>query len=82
MLADPLGSTPTHQLIENYADDQALFIKDFSSALFKMLSNGYTNLVDSPYIIVPDKCTIPESSTNLFICNSGSGESGGTNTEG
>ena len=82
MLADPLGSTPTHQLIENYADDQALFIKDFSSALFKMLSNGYTNLVDSQYIIAPDKCTIPESSTSLFICNSGSGESGGTNTGG
>ena len=48
-LAVPEGSTPLHEIVEEYADDQDAFIRDFIPALEKMLSNGYesSDLQDS-----------------------------------
>ena len=48
-LAVPEGSTPLHQIVEEYAEDQDAFIRDFIPTLEKMLSNGYdsSDLQDS-----------------------------------
>ena len=48
-LAVPEGSTPLHQIVEEYAEDQDAWIRDFIPALEKMLANGYnsTDLQDS-----------------------------------
>jgi hypothetical protein len=48
MLAEPPGSTPLSQIVEEFADDQDAWLNDFVPALEKMLSNGYTSLDDGP----------------------------------
>lgn len=53
----PPGSTPLHQVFEEYAADQQLWLDEFVPALEKMLSNGYDTLV-----------TGPDQTTNVF-CN-------------
>lgn len=42
-LSVPAGSTPLHQVVEEYADDNNAFFRDFVPTLEKMLSNGYSN---------------------------------------
>ena len=42
-LAVPEGSTPLHQIVEEYAEDQDAWIRDFIPALEKMLANGYNS---------------------------------------
>ena len=37
----PAGSTPLHQIFEEYATDQDKWMDDFVPAFEKMLSNGY-----------------------------------------
>ena len=46
----PDGSTPLHEIFEEYATDQQKWVNDFVPTLEKMLSNGYANgeLVDGP----------------------------------
>ena len=46
----PDGSTPLHEIFEEYAADQQKWINDFVPTLEKMLSNGYAEneLVDAP----------------------------------
>ena len=46
----PKGSTPLHQIFEEYAADQQKWVNDFIPTLEKMLSNGYkdNDLVDAP----------------------------------
>ena len=73
LLSDPPLSTTTSDFIENYTDDQALFVEDFSSALVKMLSNKYTSLVDAPYTITQGECSIPEGDSGMFSCTAGNG---------
>jgi len=48
MHAEPVGSTPLHELVEEFADDKKAFFHAFVPAFEKMLSNGYTNLIPSP----------------------------------
>ncbi len=40
-MEEPAGSTPLHQIFEEYAASQEAFARDFVPALEKMLSNGY-----------------------------------------
>lgn len=49
-IESPAGSTPLHEIVEEYADSQEAWIRDFVPALEKMLSNGYAqqDLVDGP----------------------------------
>ena len=50
-LAIPEGSTPVHQVLEEYAKDQDKWVQDFLPTYQKMLANGYSDgeLQDSPY---------------------------------
>ena len=41
-IADPPGSTPMYQVVEEYADSNEKFFADFYPTLEKMLMNGYT----------------------------------------
>ena len=49
-LEEPPGSgEPLHTIFEEYADDQAAWMRDYVPAMEKMLANGYeTGLVDAP----------------------------------
>jgi len=40
-MSDPPGTTPMHQIVEEYANDNAKFLSDFMRAMEKMLVNGY-----------------------------------------
>ena len=40
-IADPPGSTPMYQVVEEYADSNEKFFSDFFPVLEKMLMNGY-----------------------------------------
>ena len=40
-IEEPAGSTPLHQVFEEYAKDQDAWIGEFVPTLEKMLSNGY-----------------------------------------
>ena len=48
-MAFPPGSTPSADLIDLYAEDQAAWVQDFSTALVAMLANKNLQLVDSGY---------------------------------
>ncbi|CAE7034834.1 APX1 [Symbiodinium sp. CCMP2592] len=41
-IADPPGSTPMYQVVEEYADSNEKFFSDFFPVLEKMLKNGYS----------------------------------------
>ena len=49
-LQEPLGSTPLHEVFEEYADDQQAWVNDYVPTFEKMISNGYsdTDLKDAP----------------------------------
>ena len=49
-IADPPGSTPMYQVVEEYADSNEKFFSDFFPVLEKMLMNGYdaSDLVVAP----------------------------------
>ena len=83
LMAFPSGSTPSADLIDLYADDQAAWVEDFSVALVAMLANKELQLVDSGYTAQSSSCNIPKEDGE-FICepshSTGSGGSG--NTEG
>ena len=49
LMAFPPGSTPSADLIDLYAEDQAAWVQDFSTALVAMLANKNLQLVDSGY---------------------------------
>ena len=55
----PDGSTPLHEIFEEYASDQQKWVNDFVPALEKMLSNGYNDedLVDAPDQYTGIQCT-------------------------
>ena len=40
-LQEPEGSTPLHEIVEEYANDQDAFVRDFIPVFEKMLANGY-----------------------------------------
>ncbi len=40
-LEEPAGSTPLHEVFEEYADSQDAWIGEFIDVLEKMLANGY-----------------------------------------
>ena len=58
-LAIPEGSTPVHQVFEEYAKDQDKWVQDFLPTYQKMLANGYSDgeLQDSPYQFDRYVCT-------------------------
>ena len=83
LMAFPSGSTPSADLIDLYADDQAAWVEDFSVALVAMLANKELQLVDSGYTAQSSSCNIPKEDGE-FICepshSTGSGGSGNTAT--
>eukprot|EP00408_Alexandrium_pacificum_P017718 CAMPEP_0171189598 /NCGR_PEP_ID=MMETSP0790-20130122/18428_1 /TAXON_ID=2925 /ORGANISM="Alexandrium catenella, Strain OF101" /LENGTH=694 /DNA_ID=CAMNT_0011654713 /DNA_START=38 /DNA_END=2123 /DNA_ORIENTATION=+ len=64
MRANPPESTPVYQIVEEYADSQAAWIRDFVPAYEKMLANGYaaTDLAAGP-----DRWTRVACSDRLFF---------------
>ena len=57
--AEPAGSTPLYQIMEEYANDQTAWINDFIPAMEKMLHNGYTSLTDGPDYHANVYCPLP-----------------------
>ena len=55
----PEGTTPMHEIFEEYAADQQKWVNDFVPTLEKMLSNGYQydDLVDAPDQYTGIECT-------------------------
>ena len=47
-LAEPAGSTPLHEIMDEYANNQTAWINDFIPTMEKMMRNGYTNLAEAP----------------------------------
>ena len=49
-LQEPIGSTPLHEVFEEYAADQQKWVNDYVPTFEKMISNGYTDgeLQDAP----------------------------------
>ena len=49
-LQEPIGSTPLHEIFEEYANDQQKWINDYVPTFEKMISNGYEDedLQDAP----------------------------------
>jgi hypothetical protein len=43
--AEPPGSQPLHEIVEEFADDKQAFMDVFVHSMAKMLANGYTGLV-------------------------------------
>lgn len=65
-LERPPGSTPLHEILEEYADSQSNWIRDFVPTLEKMLANGYASgeLHDGP-----DQWSDVQCSTDRFwVC--------------
>ena len=58
-LAEPAGSTPLYQIMEEYANDQTAWINDFIATMEKMLRNGYTSLDNGPNYHDDVFCPIP-----------------------
>merc|ERR1712223_22168 len=60
-LEEPPGSgEPLHTIFEEYADDQAAWMRDYVPAMEKMLANGYeTGLVDAPDFTTGVVCPFP-----------------------
>ena len=59
-LAEPLGSTPLYEIMEEYADDQTAWINDFIPTMEKMMRNGYpAGLTDAPNHHQNVKCDLP-----------------------
>ena len=79
-MAFPPGSTPSADLIDLYADDQAAWVEDFSTALVAMLANKNLQLVDSGYTAQSSSCNIPNEDGQL-TCNPVSSTGGGGDTE-
>merc|ERR1712137_726467 len=59
-LEEPPGSgDPLHLIFEEYADDQAAWMRDYVPAMEKMAANGYENLVDAPDFTTGVVCPFP-----------------------
>jgi len=60
-LEEPPGSgEPLHTIFEEYADDQAVWMRDYVPVMEKMLANGYeTGLVDAPDFTTGVVCPFP-----------------------
>ena len=48
----PKGSTPLHQIFEEYAAENQKWIEDFIPAFEKMLSNGYAKYIFTTQIVL------------------------------
>ena len=79
-MAFPPGSTPSADLIDLYADDQAAWVEDFSTALVAMLANKNLQLVDSGYTSRSSSCNFPNED-GQFTCNPVNNTGGGGDTE-
>ena len=75
-MAFPPGSTPSADLIDLYADDQAVWVEDFSTALVAMLANKNFQLVDSGYTAHSSSCSFPNEDGE-FTCNPVNNSTGG-----
>ena len=59
MLAEPPGSTPTSTIMDEYANNQTLWIDDYTVAHEKMIRNGYESLHYAPDIHTNLVCPPP-----------------------
>ena len=57
--AEPAGTTPLYQIMEEYANDQTVWINHYIPAMEKMLRNGYTSLTDGPDYHADVYCPLP-----------------------
>ena len=59
-LAEPAGSTPTSQIMDEYANNQTTWINDFIRTMEKMMANGYSvRLNNAPDHNANVNCPIP-----------------------
>jgi len=59
-IAEPPGSTPVSEIMEEYANDQATWINDYILVFEKMMRNGYPNgLSDGPDYHTDVICPLP-----------------------
>ena len=59
-LAEPVGSTPTSQIMDLYANSQSTWINDYIPTMEKMMRNGYSaGLTNSPDHNANVFCPIP-----------------------
>ena len=65
--AEPAGSTPLYQIMEEYADDQTVWINDFIPTMEKMLRNGYTSLSNGPDYHADVNCPIPSLIEKKYV---------------
>jgi len=68
MLQEPPGSEPLYKIMEDFAQNQDHFIRDFVLAMEKMLSNGYQNLALAPDHWTGIECVRPKYEYNGYSC--------------
>jgi len=68
--ADPSGSTPMHQIVEEYADSNEKFLADFVPTFEKMLRNGYAahELESAPMASFECPAQAPYAATRFYRC--------------
>jgi len=68
-LAEPAGSQPLYQIMEEFATDQTAWINEFFGAYEKMMRNGYTSLTSLTFDRFTDvSCPLPNQKGDSPIC--------------
>ncbi len=60
MIAEPEGSTPVYKIMEEFADDNNVWIDAFTLAMEKMMRKGYSGLQATPDVNINQECPIPK----------------------
>ena len=71
-LQEPLGSTPLHEVFEEYAEDQQKWVNDYVPTFEKMISNGYSDgdLTDAPDQWTDVVCPRPGLEADPYVYHS------------
>ena len=71
-IQEPLGSTPLHEVFEEYAEDQQKWVNDYVPTFEKMISNGYSDgdLTDAPDQWTDVVCPRPGIEPNPYVYHS------------
>ena len=71
-IQEPLGSTPLHEVFEEYAGDQQKWVNDYVPTFEKMISNGYSDgdLTDAPDQWTDVVCPRPGIEPNPYVYHS------------
>ena len=66
--AEPVGSTPLFQIMEEYANNQTAWINEFIPAMEKMLRNGYSSLEPAPNFHTNIECPLHVPDSEILEC--------------